>query len=149
MTMPRMTVISPTTELADQINHDVWVSIPKKALRDELFVLNGERIFSGKDVWMPARDLLNHAYIRLVPSCFANDKDLAFMVSLKFKTQQIISAGLQIYGSLSATDAKALNHLIDTLEQKIKNTQKILIDSKHDQLYDHVLPNQSTHGETK
>ena len=122
MAMPRMTVISPTPELADQINHDVWVSIPKKALRDELFVLNGERIFSGKDVWMPARDLLNHAYICLVPSCFANDKDVAFMVSLKFKTQQIINAGLQIYGKLSEADTKAFNGLIDILEQEIKNT---------------------------
>lgn len=33
MSMPKMTVISPTPELADQINHDTWVSIPKKALR--------------------------------------------------------------------------------------------------------------------
>ena len=122
MAMPRMTVISPTPELADQINHDVWVSIPRKALRDELFVLNGERIFSGKDVWMPARDLLNHAYIRLVPACFANDKDIAFMVSLKFKTQQIINAGLQIYGKLSEADTKAFNGLIGVLEQEIKST---------------------------
>ena len=122
MAMPRMTVIRPTPELADQINHDVWVSIPKKALRDELFVLNGERIFSGNDVWMPARDLLNHAYIRLVPACFVNDKDVAFMVSLKFKTQQIISAGLQIYGELSEADTKAFNWLIGILEKEIKNT---------------------------
>ena len=122
MAIPRMTVISPTPELADQINHDVWVSIPKKALRDELFVLNGERIFSGKDVWMPARDLLNHAYIRLAPSCFANDKDVAFMVSLKFKTQQVINAGLQIYGKLSEADAKAFNGLMGILEKETKNT---------------------------
>lgn len=122
MAMPRMTVISPTPELANQINHDVWVSIPKKALRDELFVLNGERIFSGKDVWMPARDLLNHAYICLVPDCFANDKDIAFMVSLKFKTQQIINAGLQIYGKLSEADTKAFNGLIGVLDQEIKST---------------------------
>ena len=122
MAMPRMTVIRPTPELADQINHDVWVSIPKKALRDELFVLNGERIFSGKDVWMPARDLLNHAYIRLVPTCSANDKDVAFMVSLKFKTQQVINAGLQIYGKLSEVDTKAFNWLIGILDQETKNT---------------------------
>ena len=122
MAMPRMTVIRPTPELADQINHDVWVSIPKKALRDELFVLNGERIFSGKDVWMPARDLLNHAYIRLVPTCSANDKDVAFMVSLKFKTQQVINAGLQIYGKLSEADTKAFNWLIGILDQETKNT---------------------------
>ena len=121
MAMPKMTVISPTHELADQINHDVWVSIPRKALRDELFVLNGERIFSGNDVWMPARDLLNHAYICLVPDCFANDKDVAFMVSLKFKTQQIINAGLQIYGKLSEADTKAFNGLIGVLEKEIKS----------------------------
>lgn len=122
MSMPRMTVISPTPELADQINHDVWVSIPRKALRDELFVLNGERIFSGDDVWMPARDLLNHAYISLVPDCFANDKDVAFMVSLKLKTQQVINAGLQIYGKLSEADTKAFNWLIGILDQETKNT---------------------------
>ena len=115
MSMPRMTVISPTPELADQINHDVWVSIPRKALRDELFVLNGERIFSGKDVWMPARDLLNYVY-----ALFANDKDVAFMVSLKFKTQQVINAGLQIYGKLSKADTKAFNGLIGVLEKEIK-----------------------------
>ena len=120
MSMPRMTVIRPTPELADQINHDVWVSIPRKALRDELFVLSGERIFSGKDVWMPARDLLNHAYISLVPDCFANDKDVAFMVSLKFKTQQVINAGFQIYGKLSEADTKAFNGLVGVLEKEIK-----------------------------
>ena len=105
MSMPRMTVISPTPELADQINHDVWVSIPRKALRDELFVLNGERIFSGDDVWMPARDLLNHAYISLVPDCFANDKDVAFMVSLKLKTQQVISLARETPSFRSGRDS--------------------------------------------
>ena len=74
----------------------------------------GERIFSGKDVWMPARDLLNHTY-----SLFCDSKDIAFMSALKIKTQQIISAGLHIYGELSVTDMKAFNKLINLIDKQI------------------------------